>query len=188
MRDAKAGIMTGKPKIGIVQGDPAGIGSELLVKLLLNEDIRERANILVIGDPRVFTAGEAVVGDAITLQHVERMEDINFTDQQINHIDLQVLGIESVPFAQVSAAGGRSSLEGLRTAFEMSRDGVLDGICFMPFNKESMHLGGNDFADELGFARDFFGVKTRASEFNVAHGMWNGRVTSHVPMKDVPGK
>jgi len=40
--------------------------------------------------------------------------------------------------------------------------------------------------DEIGFARDFFGIDTAASEFNIAHGMWNGRVTSHVPMKEVP--
>ena len=56
----------------------------------------------------------------------------------------------------------------------------------MPFNKESMHLGGNPFMDEIGFARDYFGIDTAASEFNIAHGMWNGRVTSHVAMRDVP--
>ncbi len=47
-------------------------------------------------------------------------------------------------------------------------------------------MGGNDFTDEMGYASKFFDLKTRASEFNVAHGMWNGRVTSHVAMKDVP--
>ena len=36
------------------------------------------------------------------------------------------------------------------------------------------------------FAREFFGLETLASEFKVARGMWNGRVSSHVAMKDVP--
>jgi len=48
-------------------------------------------------------------------------------------------------------------------------------------------MGGNPFMDEIGFARDYFGIDTAASEFNIAHGMWNGRVTSHVAMKDVAG-
>ncbi len=51
---------------------------------------------------------------------------------------------------------------------------IVDGIVFTPFNKESMHLGGNDLTDEPGFARDFFGIDTVASEFHVANGMWTG--------------
>ena len=67
-------------------------------------------------------------------------EDI---EDEILHLDLDIEGIEDVPIAQVSAAGGQSSLVGLKTAFGLSIDGVIDGICFMPFNKESMHMGGN---------------------------------------------
>ena len=178
--------MTKKPTIGVIQGDPAGIGPELLTKLLSDFDVRGRANILVIGAPAVFDRGQSVSATEICIRHVSRTDDIGFDQETLLHLDLDIPGIADTPIARVSAEGGRSSLEGLRTAFELSRDGVLDGICFMPFNKESMHLGGNEFTDELGFARDFFSVATRVSEFNVARGMWNGRVTSHVAMKDVP--
>ncbi len=177
--------MKNRKKIGIVQGDPAGIGPEILVKLLSNPEVRERADILVIGDPGIFIRGEDVVGEQIERKHIDDLAD-NSIDREILHLDLPIEGIVDVPLAQVSAAGGRSSLDGLKTAFQLAQDGVIDGICFMPFNKESMHLGGNPFMDEIGFARDFFCIDTAASEFNIAHGMWNGRVTSHVAMKDVP--
>ncbi len=174
-----------KPVIGIVQGDPAGIGSELLVKLLLDTEVRDRANIAVIGAPSVFERGESIVGKNIPRTHVSQLTN-SFSGETVQHIDLNIEGIEEVPIAQVSAAGGKSSLTGLRHAFELSQQKAIDGICFMPFNKESMHIGGNKFMDEIGFARDYFGIDTAASEFNIAHGMWNGRVTSHVAMKDVP--
>lgn len=174
-----------KPVIGLVQGDPAGIGSELLVRLLLDEEVRERANIAIIGAPSVFERGESIVGKTIPRTHVNQFTN-SFSDESAQHIDLQIEGIEEVPIGQVSAAGGKSSLTGLKHAFELSQQKAIDGICFMPFNKESMHIGGNKFMDEIGFARDFFGIDTAASEFNIAHGMWNGRVTSHVAMKDVP--
>ena len=177
--------MTGRKTIGIVQGDPAGIGPELLVKLLSDPEVLERAQIIVIGDPDVFPRGEDTVGETIDRRHVESLQRPP-GNGEILHLDLPIEGISEVPIAQVSAAGGKSSLEGLRTAFKLAQDGWIDGICFMPFNKESMHLGGNPFMDEIGFARDFFGIDTAASEFNIAHGMWNGRVTSHVAMKDVP--
>ena len=182
--------MKQKPVIGLVQGDPAGIGSELMVKLLSEKETTNRADIVIIGDPWVLKRGEGVVGREIPRKHIaefSRESLSEHTADEILHLDLSIDGIDQVPFSQVSAEGGLSALTGLKTAFGLSAAGQIDGICFMPLNKESMHLGGNPFMDEIGFARDYFGVDTAASEFNIAHGMWNGRVTSHVAMKDVPG-
>jgi len=176
-----------KKTIALIQGDPGGIGPELLNKLLSGQNIRQNANLVVIGAPEVFARGEDQMGVEIAVRHAPLDAEIKVDDGDILHLDLPIDGIGEVPVAQVSAAGGQSSIAGLRRAFELSRDGRIDGIVFMPFNKESMHLGGNEFSDELGFARDFFDLNTPASEFNVANGMWNGRVASHVAMKDVPG-
>jgi len=178
--------MNRKPVIGLVQGDPAGIGSELMVKLLSDNTVRERADIAIIGAPNVIERGESIVGESIERVHVPAF-DHSLLTEQLQHIDLDIPEIEKVSLAEVSASGGQSSLDGLKLAFELSAAGQIDGICFMPFNKTSMHLGGNPFMDEIGFARDYFGIDTAASEFNIANGMWNGRVTSHVAMKDVAG-
>ena len=177
--------MNGKPVIGMVQGDPGGIGPELMVKLLQDEEVLQRANVVIIGAPSVIERGEAVCQAEIPRQHITALHE-KPDGESILHLDLDIDGISDSPLSDVSAAGGKSSLQGLRTAFELSRDGKIDAICFMPFNKQSMHLGGNPFMDEAGFARDFFGLDSQISEFNIAHGMWNGRVTSHVAMKDVP--
>jgi 4-hydroxythreonine-4-phosphate dehydrogenase len=178
--------MSERPVIGLVQGDPAGIGPELMVKLLSDPEVLQRAKIAIIGAPCVIERGEETVGRTIPRRHVKELHRRDI-EEEILHLDLDIADIEDVPIAQVSAAGGQSSLTGLKTAFGLSKAGVIDGICFMPLSKESMHLGGNPFLDEIGFARDYFGIDNAASEFNIAHGMWNGRVTSHVAMKDVPG-
>ncbi len=178
--------MDKKPVIGLVQGDPAGIGPELMVKLLSDADVNARADVVIIGDPSVIERGEQVVGRNIERRHIERFSRVDAANGFV-HLDMPIEGIQQVPLAQVSEAGGKSSLQGLKTAFGLSASGEIDGVCFMPFNKESMHKGGNPFMDEIGFARDYFGIDTAASEFNIAHGMWNGRVTSHVPMREVPG-
>ncbi len=177
--------MSEKPVIGLIQGDPAGIGSELMVKLLSEQGVHERANIVIIGDPCVLERGEQIVGTQIERQHIQQFERGQAGDT-ILHLDIGTEAIEQVPLAEVSEAGGKAALKGLETAFALSASGQIDGICFMPLNKESMHLGGNPFRDELSFARNYFGVDSSVSEFNIAHGMWNGRVTSHVAMKEVP--
>lgn len=173
--------------IALIQGDPGGIGPELLVRLLKDESVRGSANLIIIGAPAILARGEKQIGTRIEkVRHAPLEAPIDVTEGEILHLDLEIDGIDDVPVAQVSAAGGKSSIAGLRRAFELSRDGLIDGAVFMPFNKSSMHAGGSAFSDELGFARDFFGLATTASEFNVANGMWNGRITSHVAMKDVP--
>ena len=35
-----------KPRIGIIPGDPGGIGPELIAKLLADPEVREKADIL----------------------------------------------------------------------------------------------------------------------------------------------
>ena len=173
--------------IALIQGDPAGIGPELMVRLLEDKENRRKANLVVIGAPEIFARGEAQAGVEIAdARHAAADAEIDLDAEEILHLDLEIEGIADVPVGQVSPEGGRSSLEGLRRAFELSREGRIDGAVFMPFNKESMHIGGSEHPDELGFAKAFFDLKTPASEFNVANGMWNGRVTSHVPMRDVP--
>ena len=42
-----------KTNIGLLLGDPSGIGPELTVKLL-DSDVSEKANILIIGEKKVL--------------------------------------------------------------------------------------------------------------------------------------
>lgn len=171
----------------LIQGDPAGIGPELMVKLLSQEGVREAARLVIVGQPEIFARGQEQAGITIeNVRHAPLDAPIDLNEGEILHLDLALEGVGDVPVAQVSAAGGASAIAGLHRALELARDGIADGVVFMPFNKESMHMGGNDFSDEMGYARAFFDLKSRPSEFNVANGMWNGRVTSHVAMKDVP--
>ena len=51
-----------KTTIALVQGDAAGVGPELMTRLLALDEVRERANILVVSDARVFRAGREVTG------------------------------------------------------------------------------------------------------------------------------
>ena len=47
-----------KPRIGIIPGDPGGIGPELIAKLLSDEEVRGKADILLIGDRHLFEMGQ----------------------------------------------------------------------------------------------------------------------------------
>src|SRR5207237_380098 len=41
------------------------------------------------------------------------------------------------------------------------------------------------YDDEIGYTSEFLGLDVPASEFNILEGLWNARVTSHVPLSQV---
>ncbi|MGY4370360.1 4-hydroxy-L-threonine phosphate dehydrogenase PdxA [Bradyrhizobium sp. LB1.3] len=45
-----------------------------------------------------------------------------------------------------------------------------------------------EYDDEIAFSAEVVGLKTPASEFNVLDRIWNARVTSHIPLKDVAAR
>ena len=62
----------------------------------------------------------------------------------------------------------------------------FDAINFGPFNKTSLKLGGNKYSDELHLMAEKLEVKNFFCEFNVIDNFWTARVTSHIPIKEVP--
>lgn len=174
-----------KATIALVQGDAAGIGPELLAKLLDDEQVRTRANILILSDERVFRAGCAIAGKSPAVRPIAGIEAMDFDDGLPNLSDVPGLDPSEAPPGRVCVAAGGAVLECFGRALDLANEGRVDGVCFMPFNKEAMHRAGLDAEDELQWAKKRLGSRGRASEFNVIDGMWNARVTSHVPLRAV---
>ena len=51
-----------QPRIAIIPGEPAGIGPELVAKLLAEPDRTDLARIVLIGDRHVFEMGQRQAG------------------------------------------------------------------------------------------------------------------------------
>ncbi len=174
-----------KPKIGIIPGDPSGIGPELVAKLLAEDGVAEGADILLIGDVHVFEAGAGVASVDLYLSRLDARVDDWRSVQKFALHHLETIDAESVRQSEVTEAGGQSVLRTLDEALALTQEGVLDGFMFAPFNKASMHLAGLGHDDELHYMAEKLGVTSYISELNTLDGMWTSRVTSHVPLRDV---
>ena len=174
-----------KPTIALVQGDAAGVGPELMTRLLALDETRARADILVVSDARVFRAGRAVTGVETPVREIAAVEDADYAGAVPNLLDLPAVDPAHAPPGEVSVAAGAAVLAWFGRALDLATSRQVDGICFMPFNKQAMRKAGLDAEDELQWARTRLGHEGRASEFNIVDGMWNARVTSHVPLREV---
>ncbi len=172
------------PRIALVMGDPAGIGPELMAKLLAETPALNEAAILVLGDRRVLAEGERVAGVALKLDVVPETK-ARPSPGRLTMIDTANADPAEMPTGKVSSLAGRSALDNFTRALGLARDGTIDAITFVPFNKEALRSGGNAFEDELSYAANYFGATSRHGEFNVVDRLWNARVTSHVPLREV---
>lgn len=174
-----------KPRIGVLLGDPNGVGPELAAKLLASPDIRQHADVLVIGDLGVLEAGEKVAGVRVAVQAIGAIGAVDFAAASLPFLEIPGIDPAEVTPGKATAAGGRCCLLALRAALALAKAGTIDGFCFAPLNKYALKLGGCEVADEhIFFAREL-GFDGPFCEHNVLEGLWTTRVTSHIAIKDV---
>ena len=171
--------------IGVLLGDPSGIGPELISKLLA-ENITEKANIIVIGEKKILESGNKISGITNDLKIVSKFEEINFNDRNKFFLDISGGKNHSYVLSECSKESGKSVLEALDLALELAKQNKIQAINFAPFNKTSLKMGGNEHSDELHYMAEKLGVKDFICELNVIDNFWTARVTSHMPISEVP--
>ena len=159
-----------RPVIALAMGDPCGISPELTAKVLALDEVRKAARVVVIGDRRVFDQGARVAGLAPSFD---------------DFVDLKNLDPATIKPGVASKEGGTSALANYRHALCMVAEGQARAVCFTPFNKHAMRLAEASYEDEIGFTSGVLGFKGAATEFNILEGLWNARVTSHIPLARV---
>jgi len=174
-----------KINIAMLLGDPSGIGPELISKLL-SEEITNKANIIVIGEKNILEIGNKISGKSHNLKFVENFDQINFKDGNKFFIDISKGKNYNYKLAECSKESGKSVLEALNLALDLAKENKVHAINFGPFNKTSMKLGGNKFPDELHLMAEKLDVQNYFCEFNVVDNFWTARVTSHIPISEVP--
>ena len=174
-----------KIKIAILLGDPSGIGPELVSKLLC-EEITNKAKIVLIGEKKILEEGNKISGKSQDLKFVEKFEQINFDEGNKFFLDISKGKNHKYNLSECSKESGESVLEALNLALDLAKQNKIDAINFGPFNKTSMKLGGNTHSDELHLMAEKLDVKNFFCEFNVVDNFWTARVTSHIPIREVP--
>jgi 4-hydroxythreonine-4-phosphate dehydrogenase len=176
--------MSDTPRVVIAMGDPAGISPELLAKLLNQKDLLALAAVTVIGDRRVLALGEQAAGASLDIETVGAPDKPAEPSRPV-FVDLKHLDPTTIPMAQATAEGGRFAMRNFAEALTAAKAHRHDGIMFTPFNKLALKRAGNPYPDEIRWASDLLGWNGACSEYNKLDELWNARVTSHEPLRDV---
>jgi 4-phospho-D-threonate 3-dehydrogenase / 4-phospho-D-erythronate 3-dehydrogenase len=169
------------PRIGITMGDPAGIGPEVVLKAVAEEEVRRTCIPVIIGDAQLL-AHTARTLDLQSGYDIVRADEPfpEHSEPVIYHLDnitgLIEPGIESG--AAGKAAGGY-----IEAAVELCAAGSIDAVATAPINKRALFLGGYSFPGHT----EFFAHLTGAEEYAMAFVAGNLRIvllSTHVPLAE----
>jgi 4-hydroxythreonine-4-phosphate dehydrogenase len=172
-----------KPTLALFTGDPAGIGPELVARLLSDDGLRRNADVLLIGAQSVVEDGMHAAGVAFECERGPAVRNPG----RVRLVDWPHATETGFARGEVSAQNGAYMLAGLALGLDLCQRGVADAMCFAPLNKAALRAGGMNHADELHYFCEVLGFTGPCVEFNVLESLWTSRVTSHVPLKDVSG-
>ncbi|UAL48023.1 4-hydroxythreonine-4-phosphate dehydrogenase PdxA [Sutcliffiella horikoshii] len=174
-----------KPTIGLLYGDAAGVGPELVAKAFSNKEILDAATWVLIGDERVFNRGADTVGKELNYQKVESIDDVKPENFSLWLIDTKSTDPADIEMGVLSVESGKAAGDNLMFALKLAKEEKLDGLTYAPMNKSALFKGGFEFKDDIHLVASVFGLESGFSEVNVMNDVWFTRVTSHIPLKEV---
>ena len=128
-----------KSNIAILLGDPAGIGPELISKLL-SDEMTKKANIVIIGEKQVFESGNSITGISHNVDVVENFEQIDFNKSDRFLLDISKGKNHKYKLAEPSKESGESVLEALDLALTLAKEKKIDAINFAPVSYTHLTL------------------------------------------------
>ncbi|WP_050466082.1 4-hydroxythreonine-4-phosphate dehydrogenase PdxA [Herbaspirillum chlorophenolicum] len=162
-----------KPRIALTIGDPAGIGPELVLRLLADPATAARADISLIGNTPALERAAKATGLPLP-QAADWLQIVDWAQQDTQYEP-----------AVATEANGKFILESLTLGARMVAEGRADALCFAPLNKGAMRKGGMHEEDEMRWFAKLLDYNGLCGELNILDDLWTGRVTSHMPLKDV---
>ena len=131
-----------RPLIGMTMGDPCGVGAEIIVKALSDENLRRRARYVVFGfsEQLSYTADRLEATWTVFRDHHENIRRYPY--------DLVVMDYDEIsPPAALprgpSKVGGLASMAFCEGAIAAAKAGLIDAIVTAPISKTSWVLAGH---------------------------------------------
>lgn len=165
------------PRLAVTLGDPAGIGTEVVLKALADSEIGRICNLTVVGNRDLLLKNYTLL---------QLNENIDFLDVSLdeNIKDEVTLGVEN-------AASGVASFAYMEAAIAAILAGDFDGIVTGPIAKSAWKAAGHIYPGQTELLAEKAGVEKFGMLFvaRSPHTNWTLRTllaTTHIPLCQVP--
>jgi 4-hydroxythreonine-4-phosphate dehydrogenase len=173
----------GKPIVGLIFGDSAGIGPEITVKMLIKK--RNDFIPLIIANKSIYE--KAVKRFAPSLNGTFKLYKSEDTLQEKTIYLYDMPAGPDIVEGKISYDSGKLLVESIQKAVELYKNKVIAGILMPPLTKEAMHLYDPSIESEFMLYDREFGTKGCRSVVKKEN-ILRVSVTGHMAFRDIAGK
>ena len=163
-------------------GDPSGIGPEVVLKAVAEEEITRCCVPVIIGDAQLLAHTARTLDLQSGYDIIRKGEPIpeQLSEPIIYHLD-NISGF--IEPGIESGAAGRAAAGYIESAVELCAAGSVDAIATAPINKRALFLGGYSFPGHTEFLAHLTGSEEYAMAF-VAENLRVVLISTHVPLAE----
>lgn len=155
-----------RPVIAVTPGDPAGIGPEIVLGALGDEDVYEKCIPVIIGHAGVLRrcseASGISAGEIVAIDSPRKAKGEHGT---IEIIHVETPGMQDIVPGELSADAGAASDAFVRRACELAISSQIDAICTAPINKEALRLAGVTHIGHTEMLESYLGAENPLTLF-----------------------
>jgi 4-hydroxythreonine-4-phosphate dehydrogenase len=163
-------------------GDPAGIGPEVVLKAVAEQEVQRVCVPVIVGDAQLLshTARTLDLQSGYDIVRVGEPLPEQASGPLIFHLD-NINGV--IEPGVESGAAGKAAGGYIEAAVELCAAGSVDAIATAPINKRSLFLGGYSFPGHTEFLAHLTGSEEFAMAF-VAANLRIVLISTHVPLAE----
>ncbi len=166
-------------------GDPAGIGPEIIAKVIDSSEIFPLCRPVVIGDAGVMKKLIEEMRLSVTVNSIASLAEADPAKGKLDVLDLKNVNGAAHTWGTPSAASGKAVVEYIKKAVELAMNREAQAIVTAPISKEMMNAAGHHYAGHTELLADLTGTKEYGMLF-VGGGLRVILATIHIALKDVP--
>jgi 4-hydroxythreonine-4-phosphate dehydrogenase len=134
-----------RPLIALTQGDPAGIGPEIIVSAWSDPQLHALCRPLVIGNVEVIRRAAALIGAPLEVVSIKDPNELEGTSAVLGCLSAGSRDAADVEPGKVDPRGGQAAYDALVAATELALDRAVDAVVTGPLNKAALNAAGHHF-------------------------------------------
>ena len=151
--------MRHRMRIAITMGDPAGVGSEIIVKALSHIEIYQECIPVVIGDYIALEDAIRFCNLPLALKEVSDVAEAKGEFGKIDCINLNQLQPGHLKYKKNSAECGEASFQYVVYAIKLALEGRVQAVVTAPISKESINMAGYHYSGHTEIFAEYTGTK-----------------------------
>lgn len=173
-----------KPVLAITMGDPAGTGSEIIMRAFAEELIQDAVNIVCIGDVTTLQKAADIQGLSIEISAITDVEEARFENGILDVVDLKNVDHDTLVLGEIQAMAGKAAYEYIDLGIQLALQKKISAVVTSAIHKESLHQAGySQYAGHTEILADKTNSKNvsmmlAAGDFHVTH------VSTHCSLRD----